>query len=223
MTDLQLTNVLTEAQEYMLSKLPEMDVQHEFSPKFKRKMKRLIRMEKYPILYRVQKMAVTMLIAMGLFCGLLIAVDEEARAGVIGWVGERFAKNGYVYRNGVGLDDDVSHYTLEDIAPEEYKQIDRHESRNLVHEIYAGENGSMLVFTVMSSSEMKELNVVADKDMMREIVYVNGMEADLFLSGDSDESNEIVWQDKNGALFCIRAVMDKETLIKMAEKINKLQ
>ena len=42
MTDLQLTNVLTEAQEYMLSKLPEMDAQHEFSPKFKRKMNNIL-------------------------------------------------------------------------------------------------------------------------------------------------------------------------------------
>ncbi len=220
MTDAQLKSALIEVRDYMLDQLPTEEWNYEFSPKFQRKMKQIIELEKHPIWYYVRRVAAALLITLGISGGLVLSFSEEARANVIRWIMERFAENEYRYQNEMGVKVDVSVFTLEGKVIEGYQLINRIEGEDTVDEVYVGENGEMLFFTAMSSEHEGDMYVVSDKNEEPLTVYVRGRKMDLYLSGNQEESNVIVWQGSDGVLFSIQGIIEKEQLIEMAEKIE---
>ncbi len=221
MTDMQLKNALLEAQEYMLNQLPKIEEHHEFSPGIQRRMKRLIRLERYAVWYRIIKAAVAVMAISIILSGMILAFNDEARAYVVKWFENHFAENGYMYQGGIESNMDISIYTLDGIISQEYQRINRQDSNDSLVEAYADENGRMTIFTVMLSSEEEVFNIVADESINCETVSVNGKQATYYSSDSTDESNAITWQGNNGELLSIRAIMDKESLIKMAEAVDK--
>ncbi|MBR4607956.1 MAG: DUF4367 domain-containing protein [Lachnospiraceae bacterium] len=220
MTDAQLKSALIEVRDYMLDQLPTEEWNYEFSPKFQRKMKQIIELEKHPIWYYVRRVAAALLITLGISGGLVLSFSEEARANVIRWFMERFTENEYRYQNEMGLKVDVSVFTLEGKVIEGYQLINRIEGEDTVDEVYVGENGEMLFFTAMSSEHEGDMYVVSDKNEEPLTVYVRGRKMDLYLSGNQEESNVIVWQGSDGVLFSIQGIIEKEQLIEMAGRIE---
>ena len=220
MTDQQLKKALIEVRDYMLLQFPSEEGDHEFSPKFHKKMKQLIGMEKHPILYYVKRVAAVLLITLGIFGSLVLGFSEEARADVIRWFVEHFAENGYRYQKEAETEVDITHYTLEGVVSDGYQLIERTEKEYSIKEAYLGEDGNLLVFVVMSSTREEGLNVSSDKRVIKETTYVNGNKADLYLSENSDDSNIIVWEEKTGVLLSLGGILDKEQLISMAEKVR---
>jgi hypothetical protein len=220
MTDAQLKSALIEVRDYMLDQLPTEEWNYEFSPKFQRKMKQIIELEKHPIWYYVRRVAAALLITLGISGGLVLSFSEEARANVIRWIMERFAENEYRYQNEMGVKVDVSVFTLEGKVIEGYQLINRIEGEDTVDEVYVGENGEMLFFTAMSSEHEGDMYVVSDKNEEPLTVYVRGRKMDLYLSGNQEESNVIVWQGSDGVLFSIQGIIEKEQLIEMAGRIE---
>ena len=92
MTDQSLDSLLrqvlldADSQEYgdMMEILPE----HDFSPGFERRMKKLIRRADHPMRYRVAQVAACLLLAALLSGCTVLAVSPEARAAFVGWVRE---------------------------------------------------------------------------------------------------------------------------------------
>ena len=82
MTDEQLNCALIEVRDYMLKQFPE-DGDHEFSAKFRKKIKQLIEMEKHPIFYYAKMVAAIILITLGISGGLVLGFSKEVRADVI--------------------------------------------------------------------------------------------------------------------------------------------
>lgn len=150
----------------------------------------------------------------------MLSFSEEARANVIRWFMERFTENEYRYQNEMGLKVDVSVFTLEGKVIEGYQLINRIEGEDTVDEVYVGENGEMLFFTAMSSEHEGDMYVVSDKNEEPLTVYVRGRKMDLYLSGNQEESNVIVWQGSDGVLFSIQGIIEKEQLIEMAGRIE---
>ncbi len=220
MTDEQLKSALIEVRDHMLTQFPVAEKGCEFSPKFHRKMKQLIAMEKHPLLYQVRRVAATILVVLGISGGLVLGFSEEARAEVIRWFAERFMDNEYRYQNNMGATENISVYTLEGIVFEEYQLVDRHEDEDTVNEAYTSEKGELLIFTAMNSTRKEEFYLLFDENMESQTVYVNGIKADLYLSDKPDESNIIVWQSANGILLSIQGFLDKNQLIELAEKIK---
>lgn len=126
-----------------------------------------------------------------------------------------------MYQGGIESNMDISIYTLDGIISQEYQRINRQDSNDSLVEAYADENGRMTIFTVMLSSEEEVFNIVADESINCETVSVNGKQATYYSSDSTDESNAITWQGSSGELLSIRAIMDKESLIKMAEAVDK--
>ena len=126
-----------------------------------------------------------------------------------------------MYQGGIESNMDISIYTLDGIISQEYQRINRQDSNDSLIEAYADENGRMIIFTVMLSSEERVFSIVADESINCETVSVNGKPATYHSSDSTDESNAITWQGSSGELLSIRAIMDKESLIKMAEAVDK--
>lgn len=220
MTDEQLRGALMEAQDYMLSQLPKTEWHHEFSPKFLKKMKKLIAIEMHPIRNFLCRAAALLLAVMGISGVLVLGFSEEVRADIIRWFSEHLTDREYKYWSNMGEDVDVSQYTLEGNVPDGYQFLDRIEDEDQVDEIYINEDGAMLHFSVMSPATEAELHVVTDKILQRDIINLKGGLADLYLSENPGESNVIVWQGTNGVLFSIQGILEKEQLVEMAENLD---
>lgn len=220
MTDEQLKSALIEVRDYMLIQFPSEDGDHEFSRRFLKKMKQLIKLEMHPLLFYAKRIVAAILIIICVSGCLVLGFSEDVRADAIRWFMEHFAENGYRYQKEAEVAIDLTRYTLEGIVLDGYQLIDRTEKEDVVDEAYVGEDGSLLVFTAMNSSKQKEFNVSSDQSMVIETVYVNGNKADLYLSENPYESNVIVWEGSNGVLFSLGGILDKEQLISMAEKIE---
>lgn len=220
MTDEQLRSALIEVRDHMLIQFPVAEGNCEFSPKFHRKMKQLIEMEKHPILFYARRVVAVILVTLGISGGLVLGFSEGARAEVIRWFAERLFHSVYRYQNNTGGNEDISEYTLEGIIPEEYQLVDRDVDEDLINEAYVNEKGELLIFTAMSSTREYEYYLVFDENMESKPVYIKGIMADLYLSDKPDESNAIVWQNANGILLSIKGFLDENQLIEMAEKIE---
>ena len=71
--------------------------QHEFSPDFEKKIKKLRRKANHPIVYRsLQRIASIILVCL-IACGAWFTVDAEARSAFFGWVKEIY-ETYFVYR-----------------------------------------------------------------------------------------------------------------------------
>ncbi|MBR4731977.1 MAG: DUF4367 domain-containing protein [Lachnospiraceae bacterium] len=221
MTDEQIREVLLSTQDYMLSFLPKTEWGHEFSKKYIKNKKSLIGRDKHPVQYWMRRVAVFILLTLCLSGGLILSFNKEIRAEVLKWIVEQFGDNAYKYQSNIGENIEVSSYSLEGIISKDYKRVDRLEGENSVDEIYVNEKGVLLIFVVKSSASEQEFYVVSDKDMKPyEIVSVNGNSAELYLSDSQEESNMIVWRNKNDVLFSIKGIMEREELIKLAESIE---
>ena len=102
MTDEQLKSALIEVRDHMLTQFPVAEKDCGFSPKFHRKMRQLIEMEKHPLLYQMCRIVAAILIALGISGGLVLGFSEEARAEIVRWFVERFTNNEYRYQNNMG-------------------------------------------------------------------------------------------------------------------------
>lgn len=220
MTDEQLKGALIEVRDYMLNQLPGEEWVYEFSSRFYGKLNRMIELERHPIWYYARRIVAAILLALGISGGLLLGFDEKVRADVARWIAEHFAKNEYRYQNEMGNEVDVSQYTLEGLVMEGYQLIQRKEKEETVIEAYRGESGDLLIFTVMSSSKNEEFGVSSDENAKREMIQINGKNADLYMSENVGESSIITWQGDKGVLFAIQGIMDKERLIEFAEEVD---
>jgi len=220
MTDDELKSALIEIRDCMLLQFPTSECDHEFSVRFQRRMKQIIEMEKHPVWFHVRKIAVALIISLGIAGGLAIGFSEEVRADVRRWFMERFSENEYRYQNNMGIDIDISGYTLEGKVLDGYQLVDRMQDENQVSEVYVNENGAMLIFAAMNSLSEEDLYVSSDQSIQPKSVFVKGVQAELYLSERPGESNAVVWQKDNGVLFSIQGILSKEELIDLAERID---
>ena len=73
-------------------------------------------------------------------------------------------------------------------------------------------------FSVMKPSYEGELFVVSDAEKCS--VYVGQIQADIYISNDASEGNEIVWRGEKGALFIIQGFLSEKELVELTEKIR---
>ena len=222
MTEEQIREVLTATQDYMLSRLPKAEWNYQFSPRFRRNMKKLIKRDKHRFLYSALRMTAIIAISLFICGGMVLGFNKEARANVRGWFFELFLSNEYRYQKEGSVTIDITKYSLEDYAPEGFTLIDRKETADKVNEVYVNENGALLFFTVLSSGDGVDFYVISDENKPNDLAYIGKTKADLFISANQEEPNAIVWQGKGGVLLCIQGVLDKKQLIDLAKKIEDI-
>ena len=73
------------------------ECKHIFSPEFHKKMRRVFRRAKHPIIYKLPKQVACFVLAVILISGTWLTVDAEARDAFVGWVKELY-NTYFVYR-----------------------------------------------------------------------------------------------------------------------------
>lgn len=213
-TDKQLREAAGEAEEYLLSHLPEPQEPHTFSPGFERKMKRLMARAEHPVRYRAMRYAAAALLVVVTVFGGVLAVSPEVRAEVGSWFkGDAFISS----PSGKVPVAERKDFCLTWI-PEGYTYYDVMETSFSKTYFYIDENDHFLAFEYLYSG--KSYAIVEGYEHKQ--VLLGDVQADIFLDPSREEGNGIIWKDPEGnILFSISAFVEEEQLIRLALSVKE--
>ena len=197
-----------------------------FSPAFERRMEKLLRRGRHPVLYRALRAAACLLLALLLSGCTVLAVSPEAREVFVGWVRE--IHDTYFLYKFFG-DEEREPVSKEDVLYQptyvppgyriEYRSVS---TAGIVSVCYINDQTNRIaMFTYFSDAASPVLQVTGENEIIYQKVQVNGLPADLYLDSEVGEANTIIWVDeKNGAAFQIYGVLSGEELTRMAESVR---
>ncbi len=193
---------------------------HTFSPAFEKKMRRLVHRTKHQMFYKaIQRVAAVFLVLL-IGSSIWLSVDVEAREAVFGWIKEKY-ENFFVYRYS-----DESAATPQQkqyrpgVLPDGYTEFKATVLASGTIACYSNNQNDILRFCYIynPTSTAWFLDV---EDMDQSVVYINGVEADLFISRSTDVANVIMWIDPNtNVAFQLSAFVSTDELIEIAESIE---
>ncbi|OUP54291.1 DUF4367 domain-containing protein [Pseudoflavonifractor sp. An184] len=196
--------------------------QHEFSPEFEKKIKRLRRKANHPIVYRsLQRIASIILVCL-IACGAWFTVDAEARSAFFGWVKEIY-ETYFVYRFEGNAD-----YSESSVAyrptwlPEGYTEfyVDDIDATTVVS--YQNTDGLLLTFRYTHNPNETDWFIDATHAVIKETT-VNGYPAEILLADNITTASVIAWTDEQDSAFYVSGFLSESELIKIAENIQPLK
>ena len=219
MNEEELSRAAARAAELLNEALPRPeDCNHEFSPRFRRKMRHLLFRQNHPVLMRGLQSAAVLFLTITVLFGSLLTVSTDAREFVSGWVKTRIETIYHFYYEGDAAQTNSTEYVLGWI-PDGYTIIDIFELPNEKWYTYASEDSNFTLTFLYSADSSGADIYMLDADCAQKEVTVNGLPATLYIPF-SDDSPAIVWEDREkGVFFLITAQVSEDTLIKMAENI----
>lgn len=198
------------------------DCGHVFSRGFERKMEHLIRRAAHPVRHRVLRYAAAIVLAAVTAFGSLYLLSPTVRAVVNSWIKTTYGSYIQYYSENTTPPEQQYDYFL----PEEfdgYILVDGTEDIFGRTFIYAHSDGRILLFDYMRSSNSSGLFLDAE-NCVHSTVSIGAYTGDLYLSKDPTQTSVIVWVDEStGTMLSISAVADREQLIHVAQKVEKIQ
>ena len=207
------------ANDLFLSELPDpKDCHYTVSKRFERKMKKLLKRQKSPVLYWVQRSVACFLLVVLLGGASVLTFSAEARAAFFGWVREVY-ETYFVYEYAGEAQESKGIYKLAWI-PDGYSETIVDEQEDSVLTIYQSEDNVPASFIYTYNLDSANMYVERDgHDIIS--VSVNGTPADLYLNQETEGANTIVWTDQTKGIIClITAHLSESDLIKMAESLK---
>ena len=202
--------------------LLNVDKRHSFSRPFDKGIRKLKHKANHPFLYgSLQRIAAIILVVV-LGLGFWLTVDNSARAIFIGWIKEKYEMF-FVYRYSDEKtiphdpDSEMRNYRPTWI-PEGYKEYKTSELNGCVTVQYIGDGEKRLRFSYISGSHATNW-FVDTTDTVESTAYVNGREAELFISQSESVSSILMWTADNQDAFYVCGFVPAEDLIRMAESV----
>ena len=222
MNEEELSREAARAAELLNEALPRPeDCNHEFSPRFRRKMRHLLFRQNHPVLMRGLQSAAVLFLTITVLFGSLLTVSTDAREFVFGWVRGQFG-SGFIYTfDGDATPSEIPQYCLGWI-PDGYTQDFTSELEGGKILIYGNAEGKQMLFAYSSASTGTVFALHQTDDCIQEDVSINGMTGTIYISPRENEPSAIVWIDpERNIVFDIGAVVDPQALIKMAENVTE--
>lgn len=222
MNEEELSRAAARAAELLNEALPRPeDCNHEFSPRFRRKMRHLLFRQNHPVLTRGLQSAAVLFLTITVLFGSLLTVSTDAREFVFGWVRGQFG-SGFIYTfDGDAAPSEIPQYCLGWI-PDGYTQDFTSELEGGKILIYGNAEGKQMLFAYSSASTGTVFALHQTDDCIQEDVSINGMTGTIYISPRENEPSAIVWIDpERNIVFDIGAVVDPQALIKMAENVTE--
>lgn len=220
MDEEKLTQAAARAAELLSDALPRPeDCVHEFSPRFRRKMRHLLFRQNHPVLTRALQSAAVLFLTITVLFGSLLTVSTDAREFVSGWVKTRIETIYHFYYEGDAAQADSTEYVLGWI-PDGYTLVETVDfPGQRIYNYADADKKWYLSFTYSVDSSDADIFLL-NADCTQKEVTVNGIPATLYIPLNDDNSPDIIWEDREkGVLFLITAHVSEEDLIKMAENI----
>lgn len=219
MDEEKLTQAAARAAELLSDALPRPeDCVHEFSPRFRRKMRHLLFRQNHPVLTRALQSAAVLFLTITVLFGSLLTVSTDAREFVSGWVKTRIETIYHFYYEGDAAQTNSTEYVLGWI-PDGYTLVETVEfPGQRIYDYVDANNKWSLHFSYSADSSGADIYIL-NADCTQKEVAVNGLPATLYIPSN-DDSPGIIWEDREkGVLFVLTAHVSENILIKMAENI----
>lgn len=211
-----LLDAVLQEESDLMKELPD----HDFSPDFNRKMKKLLHRADHPIRYRVLQTVACFLVAIVLLGGSVLTFSAEARDAFMSWVREMY-ETWFVYRytgEAQPTVDDMVY--LPTWIPEGYEKTVSPEVGIYVRTQYENSAKDLLTFSYVKGTETTSLNVQWEGAIVRQ-TSVGHLSADLYLN-PNDGPNILVWTDlKRDVAFWITAPLTEKELVRVAESVQE--
>ena len=223
-SDAALKEAAFAVEQAMLDALPKPEeCDHVFSPRFERKMRKLIRKTNHPIVYKALSRAACALLVLVLSASLLLTFHPKARAAVVDWIKEKVEDFYHYFALEKESEPEAGAATPGDYClgwiPEGYTLLFSDVSDADKVECYMDDNGNMLQFHCVYSSSSGSLMVGGGAYEEKQFM-IGDIRADIYLAKDSRRGNFITWSANNSnILLCISAQLEESDLIKMAESV----
>ena len=211
-----LRQAAAEANDCLVRSLDEAGIPaHNFSARFERKMRRLIRRTRHPAAYRALVRVACAFLAFLLGSGVFLAVNPEARAAFFGWVRTQYERL-FVYDvANTGEQTELPEYTL-GWLPEGYEEVERYSDPKSTRIVYANIIGNKIDFIY---SKTAEIHLIPDSNNISSIT-INDQSAEIYNSQLPNGNNNLIWSSKDGTmLFELIGTCNETTLINMAKNI----
>ena len=195
---------------------------HEFSPRFQRKMRRLIGEVKHPYLHRALKSAACVLLVFLIGFASVLTFSVEARAAFVSWVKEIY-EDSIVYRFYGDREESASLNYRVTWVPEGFELVEGHKSIVTRGEYYEKGDNILEAFSVYWSlnEDGDQSMIVTHGEYDHSFLDINGHKAELYDDISEDESDIIIWFDEEKSMdFHINYLnISLEDAIKIAESI----
>lgn len=218
-TDEMLREAAFEVDRAMMDSLPDPDqCDHEFSPAFEAKMKKLIWRANYHIVFKALKRVACFFLAVILSAALLLAFNTEAQASVLDWVKNRFSEFYHYFFVGEEVQEHQE-YSL-GWVPDGYTLYETAKTANSKKVVYIDANEQLLKFTYVYGSDTSGLLLGYGECEQKTVALTNGW-AEIYFAKDKNNTNIIVWKAANeNVVFVISAMEEENILIKIAESLT---
>lgn len=220
-TDEMLRIAAAEANQAICDSLPRPEeCDHQFSPRFERKMRRVLRRVCHPVAYKYLRRAACLLVAVTLVGASWLTVDAEARGAFFAWVRQQY-ENFVEYRfEGLAPDEEMTANFDPTWLPEGYKEYEVHSAEGTSIKTYRNSDGQAIHFMYSPGADATSLFVVSEQ-MTLEEVSVGTQEADFYRDANPQNANVLVWHSESGdILFWISASLPRDEMVKIAESIE---
>ena len=219
-TEEMLRIAAAEADQAIRDSLPHpADCDHQFSPRFERKMKRVIRRGRHPVAYKFLHRAACLLVVVTLVGASWLTVDAEARGAFFAWVRQQY-ENFVEYRfAGLAPDEEMTTNFAPTWLPEGYEETKAQSASGTSTKTSSNSDGQAIHFMYSAGADATSLFVVSES-MTTVKVIVGTQEADFYQDADPENANVLVWHSESGeVLFCISAPLPRDEMVRIAESI----
>lgn len=205
----------------MMDSLPDPDeCDAVFSPKFERRMKKLILQTDHPFRYWIQKSVACFLLIVLLGGGGLITFSTEVRAAFFGWIREVYGayfEYHYVGENQSAPEDIVYHPTW---VPDGYEMTSEIHYPGGGDITYRKENEGMVGFSWSKDIKSSLFQIYPETAEIKN-TFIRDCPADLYLEHGEDLSSALVWTNREErVIFVISATLSEDEIIRMAESVE---
>ena len=220
-TDEMLVQAAAELADAINESLPNpSECSHQFSPRFEKKMRRLIRKSHHLIFYRTLRTVASIVLVILIGFGSTLAVSAEAREIVFGWVKQQYENFYEYFFEGEVEPTEIAKYQP-GWMPEGCEFVTSYETAGGEVYIYTDAEETLIQFSYTSDPNSESV-YVDGVGYTKEVVAVNGFQVEVYISQAENETNSIIWKDESGViLFTASGNFDQKTLIKIAENIEK--
>ena len=220
-TDEMLAQAAQQAAAQINAALPRPEeCAHAFSPRFLRRMNRLLRREERSIPYRIVRAAAILLLLLTVLFGTVLTFSAQARDFIFGWVRAK-TSDGYLYAfDGEASEAPMPTYTL-GWLPEGYELYDAYQLERTMFHTYVEPGGKPVYFDYATEDTGFEMFLAQCDDYEQRETTINGHPGTDYISPREKESSAIVWIDNsNGTIFFLSARESYDTIVKMAESVE---
>lgn len=215
-----LKKAAMEADQIIRDSLPApAECEHDFSPSFQKKMRRIFRKANHPVIYKLPKYAASFVLVVALASSTWLTVDAEARTAFFAWVREQYET--YIeYRfGGQSQVDTIDAQYTPTWLPEGFSMLKCSVLSEKTHIIYENDSGERLAFLYLKEADALSMFLSSDYKEMHSVQMGNTL-ADFYQATQSSDANALVWI-KDDICFCVTGALPEETLLKIAESVQK--